>query len=62
MNEDDEKALAEAEAVKAKLSITATLDERIEKLERNQYQYASAGDTRMLIAEVKRLRALLNSN
>lgn len=34
-----------------------TLDETIDKLVKNGYQYASSGDVRRLVAEIERLRS-----
>jgi hypothetical protein len=47
---------AEAQEVKSKLGIGKTVDERIAKLKANNYQYASAGDSKALIDEIERLR------
>lgn len=48
---------AEAAEAKVKLGIGISLKDRIEKLKRNQYQYATAGDTKALIDEIENLRA-----
>ena len=52
---------AEAELAKLKLGIGRPLQERIDKLISNQFQYASRGDTAALIFEIDRLRALITA-
>lgn len=55
----DIEAIAEADMVKNELGISKTLDERIAKVFSNQYQYATAGDSRAFLHEIERLRDAL---
>lgn len=54
-----ETAEAEAFEAKTKLGIGISVEDRIAKLERNGFQYATAGDTKALISEIDRLKAEL---
>lgn len=54
-----ETAQAEAEQVKKSLGIGTPLEDRIRKVIDNQYQYASAGDTRAFLNALNTMREAL---
>ena len=55
----DTDAIAEADEIKKTLGIGASLNDRINKVVSNQYQYATSGDSRAFISEISRLTAAL---
>lgn len=57
----DLAAIAEADEVKKKLGIDIPLADRIRKLLDNQFQYATAGDTKALLTRIVELEELNRS-